>query len=140
MKFLHNLIRLAKWRLDERRQAVADLEGERRQLLDGIAELEARSDEESRVAAAAGDVLFVFPAYRAAQVAKVAALEESVSDVDDRLEEAHEALRGAFREVKKLELSLEAHQRRAQAEADRRDQIALDEMALDGFRRRPANN
>ena len=118
MKFLHNLIRLAKWRLDERRQAVADLEGERRQLLDGIAELEARSDEESRVAA----------------------MEESVSDVDDRLEEAHEALRGAFREVKKLELSLEAHQRRAQAEADRRDQIALDEMALDGFRRRPANN
>ena len=80
------------------------------------------------------------PAYRAAQVAKIEALHESVSEVDGRLEEAHEALRFAFQEVKKLEMSLEAHQRRVQAEADRRDQIALDEMALDGFRRRPANS
>ena len=84
------------------------------------------------------DVRFAYGAYAVVALEKRETLSASLAAVEERISAAQDEVMVAFRELKRLELSLEAHQRRQRADADRREQQQLDEIALEGHRRRPA--
>ena len=138
MKLLNNLIRLHKWQLNEKRQTLTDLERLRDQLNLQLEKLIAAGSQERAVAAASEDVLFAYGAYAVMALEKRETLSASLAAVEQRISAARDEVMVAFRELKRLELSLEAHQRRQRADADRREQQQLDEIALQGHRRRPA--
>jgi flagellar export protein FliJ len=52
-----------------------------------------------------------------------------------QIEQARDALKDAFAELKKFELAAEAAEERARKKRDAREQTALDEVALGIFRR-----
>ncbi len=138
MRLLKNLIRLHKWRLDEKRQTVADLERLGDDLQTQLQRLKLEADEEHALAAGSDDVRFAYPAYAAAAREKREILSESLVEITERIEAAQDEVMVAFRELKRLEVSLETHQRRERANAERREQLRLDEIAIEGHRRRQA--
>ena len=138
MKGIDGLIRLQRWRLDEARRRLADLErlkeefqGKQRALEEEIAREQslASSDESGRRA-------WSNFAERALQ--RRATLARSVAEAETALADASDEVNEAFREVKKLELAAERAERRQQEAAQRREQLRLDAVALDMHRRRGA--
>ena len=63
-------------------------------------------------------------------------LAKTLSDLEPELEQAREEVANAFRELKKYELALDHRMKRQQATAKRREQAELDEVAIEGYRRR----
>ncbi len=138
MRLLNNLIRLHKWRLDEKRQTLVDLERLGDNLQTQLQKLKLEADQERTLAAGSDEVRFAYPAYAAAARDKRETLSASLVEITERIEVAQDEVMVAFRELKRLELSLETHQRRARANAERREQLRLDEIAIEGHRRRQA--
>ena len=136
MRLLNNLIRLHKWRLDEKRQTLADLERLGDDLQTRLQTLKLEADQERALAARSDDVRFAYPAYAAATGDKRATLSASLVEITERIEAAQDEVTTAFRELKRLEISLETHERRQRAVAERREQIRLDEIAIEGHRGR----
>ncbi len=140
MRMLNNLIRLHKWRLDEKRQTLADLERLGDDLQTQLQKLKLAADDERALAAESDDVRFAYPAYAAAVRENRETLSASLVEVTERIEAAQDEMMVAFRELKRLEVSLETHQRRERAHAERREQLRLDEIAIEGHRRRQAGD
>ncbi len=135
-KALATLVRMHRWQLDEKRKTITELE----RLRDGLREQQRRlEDELGAETAKAGETLEAartFPAYLAELRARQDKLARSIEDVETQIEAANVELAETFREYKKHETVLANRLRRARFEADRRQQLALDEMALQGHRRR----
>ena len=138
MRLLNNLIRLHKWRLDEKRQTLVDLERLGDNLQTQLQKLKLEADQERTLAAGSDEVRFAYPAYAAAARTKRETLSASLVEITERIEAAQDEVMVAFRELKRLELSLETHRRRERANAERREQLRLDEIAIEGHRRRQA--
>lgn len=135
-KALATLVRMHRWRLDEKRKTVTELE----RLRDGLRAQERRLTEElTAEKAKAGESLEAartFPAYLGDMRGRQEKLAKSIAETEARIEAANADLAESFREYKKHETVLSDRLRRARAEADRQQQAALDEMALQGHRRR----
>ena len=138
MKGIEGLIRLQRWRLDESRRRLAELErlkqefeGKQRNLEDEIA-------REQRMAAEDAQSGRAWSNFAERALERRAVLARSVAEAEAALEAAGEEVGEAFREVKKLELAAERAERRQQEAAQRREQSRLDAVALDMHRRRGA--
>jgi len=136
MAGLDTLVRLARFRLDEMRQALSALHAESdavRRLIAGLdeevkAEMEvARSSEESRM---------MLGAYLHRTRQERERLEMALADVEARIAEAAEALAEAFREQKRYELVLERRAEEERREEARRETAFLDETGARSFIRR----
>ncbi|WP_341898087.1 flagellar FliJ family protein [Ferrovibrio terrae] len=136
MRGVGGLIRLWKWRLDERRRVVVDLEilraGIERQMIGLDEELE----RERKVATTNYAASFGFTNYRRMNRERHANLEVAREEVIDRIAAAQEEVNAAFREQKKYELVLENWEKRERAKQEKREQDEMDEAGLQGFRRR----
>lgn len=136
MRGVGGLIRLWKWKLDERRRIVVDLEilkaGIERQMI----QLDEELEQERKVASQDYEASFGFSNYRRMNRERHANLDASREEVIDRIAAAQEEVNAAFREQKKYELVLENWEKRERLKREKREQAEMDEAGLQGFRRR----
>jgi flagellar protein FliJ len=135
MRGLPTLIRVRQWELEEKRRKLADLEGLAAQLEEAIARLDDEVRMEQGVAAASHEVSFAYAPYAQAAIERRRTLKASLEDVRLQIEAAGQEVTIAFQELKKYEVAQDNRRRRARVEANRRETIVLDDIAIEGFRR-----
>ncbi len=135
MRGLPTLIRLNRWRLDEKRRRYTELERSKDDLLAQRARLAAELEAERAVAGASIEASRTYPAYYRNMVSRRDRLADAVGDIQRRLEAAAEEITVAFGELKKFETVQTNLERRQQAEIARKEQILLDEIGIEVFRR-----
>jgi len=138
MRDLAGLIKLHRWQLDEKRRALAELEGFAARLAEEKARLDAEYERERAASAAVQGPLPGYARWLDSVNARRRRLAQSTASVEAQIEAARAEMAEAFQELKKIELAQAERERR---EADRRkraERIDLDEIALSGFRRRQA--
>jgi flagellar export protein FliJ len=134
---LKTFIRVRDWRVDEKRRVVGrllrdldDLKAEAR----GFAQEVTAEQEIARSAPAEAGMAYAGYAQRILD--RRAELDRAIANAEAAVSAAKDDLARAYRDLKTVELVQENRARREAAEAERRQTIALDEIALQGFRQR----
>jgi flagellar FliJ protein len=138
-KSLKSLVRLNEWRVDEQRRALAERLRVLAELEEKSRRLEREIIEEQRIAAEQPAIAgFTYGRYAEAARARQAALARALTEANAMVDAGREAVRTAFREQKKVEITARTRAERRRAEIERRDRIDLDEVALVGHTRAKA--
>lgn len=138
MKTLKTIIRVRTWELEERRRRLAELQGFKDQVEAAIVDLDTRVRDEQAFVSASGDVAIAraYGAFAEAAVDRRRSLVETSADADRQIDMAMAEVIEAYQELKKYEIALEERKQQELLERNRREQIQLDEMAIEGFRRK----
>lgn len=136
---MKNLIRLHEWNVDEKQRKVGELSRLQAELETQLVTLEDEHARE-RVAAAADPIGagLTYPAYQEHVTQRSDNLKDSIEQMDIVIRFARDELSEAYRELKKFETVDNARQLREAQELARREQIMLDEIAVNQFRRKKA--
>jgi len=135
MKGLPTLIRVRQWELEEKRRKLADLEGLAAQLTEAIARLDDEVKMEQGIAGSSLEVNFAYAPFAQAAIERRRTLLASLEDVKHQIDAASEEVTMAYQELKKYEVAQDNRRRRARVETNRREQIVLDELGIEGYRR-----
>jgi hypothetical protein len=138
MTALDQLVRLHRWRLEEERRKMAELQRLAERLTDQIKTLD---DAVEREAAATKEYKTLELARAFASFADLARLRReklvrSQADVTSRIEQARESVLETYRELEKYEQAHKSREERKQVEIRRRERIREDEIGMDLHRRR----
>ena len=136
MSTLDSLIRLHRWRLDEARRQVAELEQLTAKLR---AELEALHQEQIAEQAAARnspEASFAYGNYAGAVIERRRKLTHSLIATEQQATKAREALAEIFQEVKRYEIAAARRRLAQRVETERREQSQKDDLGTEIFRRR----
>ncbi len=136
MKTFDQLIRLHHHRLTERQKALVALEARAAQLRQEADALEAQALIEEAKADASELGTLGWGAYLTRVRGERERLHEAGAELTDRIVEARATLREAFEELKRIEILKEQKLAAAEAEAKRKDQAILDDVAISQHRRR----
>lgn len=136
MRGLAGLIRLHRWRLDEKRRGLAELESFADSLEKQAMELEESLKDEQEVASSSVESGCTYGEFARDVIARREKLALSISQVDDQIGEANEELREIFQEVKRYEILHANRLRAAQEREEKISQRILDELGFEIFRRR----
>jgi flagellar protein FliJ len=138
MSALDQLIRLHRWRLEDERRKMADLQRLTDRLVEQITGLDEDVMREAAATKAAGtpELIKAFAAYADLTRLRRDKLERSRQDVETRIEAARELVLETFRELEKYEQAQRNRQAKRQAELKRRERIHEDEVGIDRHRRR----
>ena len=136
MEGIATLVRIYRMRLNDARRGLADLFREKEDILAECARMLGELEAERLVAAASLEAGTEYASYRGAMLARREAMNPLIDDVDERIGEANDRIAELFRELKKYELTLEQREKELALEEARREQIELDELGLEMFRRR----
>ncbi|MFC4348162.1 flagellar FliJ family protein [Kordiimonas lipolytica] len=137
MSKLANIIRLRKWELDEKRRRLADLQGEREEIVLAIETMEAEVVEQSRnsgleVSAVAIGAYLEGVRMRQQQLSELlAAKEREVAKHQDIVAEG-------FRELKTFEIAQSREKAREAAAEAKMEQDAFDELGIQNHAREEA--
>ncbi|MCX8506769.1 MAG: hypothetical protein ORN98_09180 [Alphaproteobacteria bacterium] len=142
IKSLAILIRQHKWLLEERRRALNQLFAERDMIQGHIDRTDAKivserafltqqlgHDDYHHSARIFADFATEAREFRAGQVVRL-------GEVNKQIRAAQDLVTEAYRDLKKHQVAQDAARVQEKSEADHREQIRLDDMALDGFRAR----
>lgn len=136
-KGLKTLIRLSKFNVDEKRRVLTALQAREDQVLAEIRQAEAQLAREHKMATDNPTTVgFAFPAYYRAWTQLRNGLEQALMAVRQQIEVARDELAEAFREQKTYEVTQTNREKREREEADRKEQIFLDEVGLNMHRRK----
>jgi flagellar export protein FliJ len=135
MKALDGLIRLHRWKLDEKRLKLAELERLVGALREEMHKLEDTVARESVVASGSAEASFGFGTYAVEAVERRRRLEQSLAEAEEQVRAASEEVAEAFRELKKFDVVKSREQRLAEERARKREQANLDEIGLTLYRR-----
>lgn len=135
-KGLKTLIRLSKFNVDEKRRTLTALQTREDQVVEEIRRAEEQLVREQQMASENQAVAFAFPAYYRAWAQQRHALEQALTAVRQQIEAARDELAEAFREQKTYEVTQANREKREREEADRKEQIFLDEIGLNMHRRK----
>jgi len=138
MSAVDQLVRLHRWRLEEERRKLGELQRLAERLNDQIRTLD-ESVEREAAATKEHKTLELSRAFAAfADLARMRRekLVRSQADVTFRIEQAREAVLEVYRELEKYEQAVKAREERKQAEIKRRERIREDEIGMDLHRRR----
>ena len=125
------LIRLHTWRLDEQRRTLADALRELDRLRRQSHVLEGEIAAEQEVAGASpAEAGFAYARFARSAVERRAASRDAIAGAEGQVATHRETLQDRYRELRTFELAKEDRDRRAAAEAARREGLALDEIAL----------
>jgi flagellar protein FliJ len=138
MRTLATLIRMHRYQLDEKRRALTDLENLRADLIRQREKLEAELVREQDVAKTVECGAFAYAGFARGYIERREKLMASLAEIEARIEAAQKEVNEAFQDLKRHEIALAARQRRQREEAERRQQLELDEVSLDMHRRRTA--
>ncbi len=130
------LIRLHKHELDEKRRALGELYSALSELERQRQMLKQELQQEKENVARSGDVHFTFASYAAAMKKKREALEQDAAVLEERIERAKESLMDTFSELKKYEMTQEERARLEEEERRVKESRIMDEIGLEGFRRK----
>lgn len=136
MNNLKGLIRLSKWRLDEKRRELADLQSLGQRLVEQVMQLEAELLAEQEVARGTFEVSFGYARYAAAAIGRRQRLAQSIAQVQAQVAVATDEIAEAFQELKRYELAQSERERQDKEKLRRRENNMLDEVAVAGFLRR----
>ncbi|MDY0028635.1 MAG: flagellar export protein FliJ [Pseudobdellovibrionaceae bacterium] len=137
MADLEPLIRLRKFRVEEKQKALAELfrqaellDGRKRVILDEL-------DYERNLAETGGniDALVAYASYSSRMATEIDRLDGLLSKLDKRIERAQEEMREAFSEQKKAQIIQERREAEARAEQEVKENKNLDEIGIEVFRR-----
>jgi flagellar export protein FliJ len=138
MKGRKILIRLNERDVDDKRRRLAELD----RLLDQIKlqaqNLETELVSEQARAAADPEAGMTYGAYAQAIIGRREKLAASIADLEQKVLEARDDLAESFRELKKFEIAEANFQRRRAADELRAEQVQMDDVAIEGFRRKHA--
>jgi len=135
-KDLHAAIRLHQWEVDEKRRAMAELLRQEADIINHQNQLEQELLDEQKAAREAEDAGFVFAAYYKRYQMRRDQLAGMLKTLQATIEDAQDELAEAFKELKTMEISQENRDKRAAAERNRKEQSALDEIAMTLHRRK----
>jgi flagellar export protein FliJ len=135
MKAIDGLIRLNRWRLDEKRLKLSELERLVGTLRDEIRKLGETVATERGVAADSAEAAYGFGIFAAQSVERRHCLEQSLSEAEGQMKAAAEEVAEAFRELKKFDVVKSRETRLAGERSRRQEQAALDEIGLTLYRR-----
>jgi len=133
---LQTLIRIHRWRLDERRKKVAELEGLRGEFESRSRALEDEVRREQSHAAKDAGAAVTYGAYVAGVIRRRETIRYSIDEIDAKLDAAKREVAEAFRELKKFEIAEDRERRRQARRQARRERAVLDEVGLNLYRRR----
>lgn len=139
MSALDSLIRLSRWQLDERRRDLATLEEFAAKLVEERQRLDLEDERERAVAAASPEAAFAYSGYARRLIDRKRRLEQSQAETAERIALAREALALAFQDTKRYEIAAANRQKQQAQREARQQQQALDEIGVDGFRRKNAS-
>lgn len=135
MRGLAQLIRLHRWKLNEKRMKVAELECLRENFQTKLRELESEVTSEQQAAAAHPEEAFTYGGYATAVIDRREKLNASLKGLEGAMATALEEVSEAFREFKKYDLIRTRNERLARKLEDRRQQADMDEAGLNLYRR-----
>jgi flagellar protein FliJ len=138
MSTLDTLIRVNRWKLDERRRQLGELERLFERLRSEAVRLEEELLREQQVAGASTEAGYAYAGYARDLIARRQKLAASIGEVEGQLIVAREALAESFGEVKRYEIAAANRQKRDRAAGERRQRILQDEVAMQVHRRRNA--
>jgi len=137
MADLNPLIRVRKHAVEQKQKFLAELyrqaeelENQKKTLLDQLTE------ERKALETMSVEALTYFGHYSEAVKGRVADIDDAVGKLEVRIGIAQEDMREAFAELKKIEITQERREAEAQAEIDKKEADELDEIALEGYRRK----
>ena len=134
---IKSLIRLHEWNVDEKRRKLGELLRLQAELVDQITRLDEEHTREKAAAAldptGAG---ITYPNYAHHVRQRRANLQDSIEQMEIVIGHARDELQEAYQELKKYETVEKSRQRRYELEQARREQILLDEVALNQHRRK----
>ena len=136
MKGLDSLIRVHKWKLDEKRRELVDFENLRAGFVKQLRALEDEQQREQDVAGSNLEVGFSFANYAAAAKEQRENFQASIEEVDSKIAVLNEEVTACYQELKKYQVALDARGVKEKYERNRVEQMSLDELAIDLHRRK----
>ncbi|TWA74781.1 flagellar export protein FliJ [Azospirillum brasilense] len=136
MSSLKTIIRLQKWKLDEKRRALAELQSLADRLQAEIERLKEEIAAERDTARGNVEYAFTYSNYIQAAMERGKRLTQSLGQVEAQVAVATDEMAEAFQELKRYELAEEERLKREKEKLKRKEATMLDETALVGFRRR----
>lgn len=137
MADLEALIRVRRHAVEQKQKFLAELykqadelEGQKESMLTTLAE-ERKTVDEMGV-----EALGYFGHYSEAVRGRVEDIDEAMKKLNRRIEIAREDMRDAFAELKKVEITQERREAEEDKELKKKESDILDEVALEGYRRR----
>jgi flagellar protein FliJ len=130
MRGLSSLIRLNRWRLDEKRRELAALEQLAADLRAQMTQLEVDVKTEQEAAKTTESGAFAYAGYAQGVIDRRARLGASLVEVEGRIKIQDDSVKETFRELKRYEITLAERKKRQRLELDRRDQAAQDETSM----------
>ena len=134
---LHTLIRLNEWTVDQRRRALGDVLASLASLETGLEQLrEELIKEQTIVRSSPEEAGFFYGNYATAVIIRREDLNQGILRMEEQVAEAREKLNDAYRDLKKYEIAQKSRDTREALELVRREQETLDEIGLQGYRRK----
>ena len=137
MADLKSLIRVRKHTVEQKQKAVADLyrvseelQNQKTDLLDNL------SLEEQKLKDMSIEMLSYFGPYSVAVKERVADLDKKSETLEKRIMIAQEDMRAAYAELKKVEITQERREEEEAKELKDKESAELDEIAIEGYRRK----
>lgn len=140
MSGLDSLIRLHRWKLEEKRRVLADLESLMDELRTRANHLEVEILDEQKAATVSEEAGFAYAAYATQAIHRRGVLAQSAAELEEKIKAARDDVKEAFQETKKYEIARERKLERERIATARRERIAEDDVALDMVRRRPGGS
>ncbi len=135
-KTLANLIRLHKYRVDEKRRILGQLYGELHDLEQKLQDLENQLIEEQQIAKSAPDqALFSYGRFHQRAMGIREQLQQVIAAKEQEVEIARDDVNEAFRELKVYEEAEKNRIKREEEERTRKENIEMDEIAMNLHRR-----
>ena len=128
MRSRKTLIQLRRFEVDERRQIVADIETMMVDLQQMSVDLDRQIQAEQERAGVDDVNHYAYPTFAKAAIQRRDNLNNSIGNLETKLEESRDLLTEAFEELKKVELIEERDAERARAKTAAREQAELDEI------------
>lgn len=137
MKGLDNLIRLHRWKLDEKRRQMTDLERLKTELEAQAGRLKQDMTAEAEVVRGSRpEMRFGYSTWLESALLRRDTIEQSLNNLCVQIAHCHDEVTAAFQDVKRYELVAESQARQARNHAARLEQADHDETGVDQFRRR----
>lgn len=140
MADLNPLIRVRKHTVEQRQKALAELYRQAEELAAQKKDLEDQmaAEREKLKKINTVEMLTYYSNYTKAVKKRVADIEGAMKNLDGRIEVARETMREAFAEFKKVDIVQDRREAEERAALDKKESQAMDEMAVENFRRKTA--
>ncbi|MGO1117886.1 hypothetical protein ACTL6U_04245 [Rhodovibrionaceae bacterium A322] len=132
---LPNLMRLNRWKLDEKRRLLGEMEKMAQRIEQDIQNLDATIEREKEIATTSPQLAQGFTAFYEASMQRRGNLETSLQQMQQKIELARDEVAQSFRELKKYELAHANMEKKKKDKIARKEQAFLDDLGLELHRR-----